>query len=148
MAKYSTYGMDCERLFVRDGRSMDEIHQATGLSRTTLNHWKKKYKWDVKRKIYQESPDASLFTLGRILTRKVEQINLLPIEMIDGKVTDQLSKIAKSLERLGKDTGIRSQSINVFARFGPFCKKKEEDKEEDEWLTKMMQAFFEDVREE
>jgi len=148
VAKYSTYGMDAERLYVREGKTIEELHQILGISRTTFIKWKEKYKWDAKRKVYLSTPRATIDTLERVLAKKVEQIDTMQVDEINQTVTDGLVKLMAAVRRAKKEVSFRSQSINVMGRFGPFVKNKEKDRVKVEWLTKMMQAFFEDIREE
>ncbi len=148
MAKYSTYGTDCERLYVRENVSIDDLHASTGISKTTLYAWKKEYKWDIKRKIYLSSPTATVDLLERILRRKVEQLSEMPIEEISNDVGDNLVKLMASVRRAKKEEHPRTQVINVFSKFAPFVKNREKDKDRIEWLTDMMQTFFEEIRDE
>lgn len=148
MGKYATYGVDSERLYVREGKTVEEIHQILGLSRTTIIKWKKKGKWDAKRKAYLSTPRATVDTLERVLAKKVEQVDQMEPEEINQTVTDGLVKLMAAVRRAKKEVHFRSEAINVMARFGPFVRDREKDKGKVEWLTKMMRAFFEDIRDD
>ena len=110
--------------------------------------WKKKCKWDAKRKAYLTTPRATIDTLERILAKKVEQINELPAGEIDQTVADGLVKLMAAVRRARKEEHFRSQAINVMSRFGPFVRDREKEKYKVEWLSKMMKAFFEDIRDD
>ena len=56
MGKLALYYDEAERLYVREGFSLDTIVGMLGkkVSRKTLFNWKKDHEWEVKRKTYIE----------------------------------------------------------------------------------------------
>ncbi len=66
-AKFSVYGRECERLYVEDGRSVEEIHELIGgaVGRHSIYRWAKKYDWQKLRMEFYRSDENDYYTMAR-----------------------------------------------------------------------------------
>ena len=111
--------IEAEQLFVRHGRTIEDISSALSLSRGTVARWSKSGDWVRKRQEFlRESPLAPIETLKKQRLRVIELMPTTPAP--DAGLADQLWKITRTIESLearGDNIGGTLDVIERFARF-------------------------------
>jgi hypothetical protein len=101
MAKGQFHGLEAERLYVIEQCTLEEIAGRLGVSVRTIQNWKGKGDWDVKRRAYlasRRSFHEELYEFGKDLLTKIRA------DMAEGKdiPTGQLYALLRLLPNLVK----------------------------------------------
>jgi len=105
MAIDSALKADCERMYVDELLSIEEVCSKTGVSPTTFYRWRKEGGWDQER----ENTMGLREKLGRLLYRLIEA-QLEPGAQIDTQGVFSLIKILEKYQRTG---AVRERIIYV-----------------------------------
>ncbi len=146
MAKFNDYGFEAENLYVRKGMTLEQIANLLGISVQSLSRWKKRGDWGGKRKIFMASPSGAIGALEEVLRNKIEELRNLPAEEINSKRIDGITKLVASISRIRKEQDLRTQAIFVMQEFGRFIRARDLNQHDLDVVTKLIQEFFEFVR--
>ena len=156
MAKFSKYGTEAERLFVRKGKSPAEVAAALrelfgrgAPSEATIDRWRRRYNWDRKREVYRKSPQSALDDMEAVIpsfTRELRDMvtrgSLSPADTDKAnRLADSLSKLTKSIGAVRKEQDILSATVEVMGKFCPYVKANEKDEEVLERLVEHINNF-------
>lgn len=147
MAKFQIYGLEAEELYVKGGKTLEEISKFLGISIKTLSCWKKRGEWSEKRKTYLTSAQGTIGILETVLQEKIEELRGLPAEEINSKRIDGITKLVASIQKLKREDDLKAQTINVMGEFGRFVRAKSLKERELDLVTRLIQEFFEFIRE-
>ncbi len=146
MGKFSRYGQNAEDLYVRQGKTLQDISELLGISMQTLSRWKQKYDWTERRRIYRVSMPGTIQILEDVLKEKIEQLRELQAQDVDGKQIDGITKLVASIQKLKREDDLRSQTIRVMSEFSRFIKQKNLKERELDLVINLVQEFFDFVR--
>lgn len=144
--KEAIYYEPARDLFVKKNKNLREISEIIPVSPQTLSKWKADGDWDREKKAYLTSPQGAVEILKEVLLLKTEEIRGMTASEIDAGTLDSLAKLVAMITRLEKEADPLAQTIFVFEKFSGFVREKERDSEKIDWISKMMQGFFENVR--
>jgi len=95
------------RLYYMQGETQKSIALKTGVSETTISKWAIEGKWQIKRASINiarpELVNKTLLLINSILENAIDAED--PLVGI-GKITDQISKLATTIEKLDKKTNL------------------------------------------
>jgi len=148
MAKYRSYGMEAESMYIRKNKKCTEIGELLGISWRTIERWKRKYNWEEKRLEYNKTARGAIEVIETLLHEKLDDfVKKEDITLKDIKgFADAISKIVASLEKLRKTTDLRTQVITVMTEFSSYIKKINLKVGQIEFVTKLVQGFFDYTR--
>ena len=116
--KSQTDRIMAERLFVREGKSLEEIAAATAIGKATLARWSKDGEWVRKRaERNRESPQASIDKLKR---QRELQITALGDGVASAEQIDALYKLNLMIEKMEASTGAIGPMLDTMGRFAEF----------------------------
>jgi len=147
MAKFQQYGANAEDLYVRKGRTLQEIAQLLGLSVQTLSRWKIRHHWAEKRREYQVSTPGTIALLEDVLAEKVQELRGLPADEVNSKRIDAITKLVSSIQKLRREDDLRTQTVHVMSEFSRFVRQKKLKERELDMVIGLVHEFFEFVRE-
>ena len=108
-----------ESLFVREGKSLEQIAVMTGVSAGTLKRWSADGRWAAKRKEHQhESPSVGLEKLKRLRARLIEEMPEDSHE--NASQIDQLAKLDKSIAGMERRADTIGATLDVMMSFAQF----------------------------
>lgn len=104
-----------EDMYIKEGKTLKEIHEKTGVSMTSLSRWNGEHKWKSRRSAYVNSSKQRVENIKEIISNITEQQlevfkelkkagdnrelkTELNSELV--KLSDQVSKWTKALEKL------------------------------------------------
>lgn len=134
-----------ESFFVRDGKTLDQIADLTGVSSATLAKWSKSGQWVKKRAERQrESPEASL---NRLKRQRELQVAALGDETVAGaEAIDALYKLNLLIEKMEASAEAIGPTLDVIGRFADFVMRHTDDPTRVEVLREWMEKFLAEER--
>lgn len=142
MGKARDFYEAATELYVRKGKTLEEIHGIIAVSTTTLTKWKKDGDWGRKRKDYltrtRQGPAQRLRDkLYKLLEDAPE---------IDGKTVDAVSKIVSAIEKIEGGRDPLGATIEVMDRFTKYLEINEKDSAFMDRFTEHLHGFFSEVK--
>ena len=114
-----------EDMAVREGRTLQEIAEFAGVSKTTVARWSKDGDWVEKRKRRQaENPQASLEKLHATRRRKLEA---WPDDPSPGEI-DALNKLDLVIAREEERVGGPGAALRVMEDFAAYVARTRDEK--------------------
>lgn len=111
------------------GETQKEIAGKVGVTAATVNHWVDKLSWKEQRTAMNltrpQLINRLLLALNEVIEKLLKEGNPENI----GKITDQLSKITSSIEKLDKKTNI-VDVIDIFSAFEKWMQQRMSDDQE------------------
>jgi len=121
--KEHSYLNQAERLFVHEGRTLEEITTRLSVDLTTLLDWQNKGEWDRKRSAILANPENLAERLRLALGKMLAALE--NGEELDPKAFDTIAKAAtaiKNLDRGGYD--LKVAGLKVMEDFTGFLKEQ------------------------
>ena len=138
--KEHNYLNQAERLFVHEGRTLEEITTRLSVDLTTLLDWQHKGEWDRKRSAILADPENLAERLRLALGKMLAALE--NGEELDPKAFDTIAKAAtaiKNLDRGGYD--LKVAGLKVMEDFTGFL-KSQAPPEEMMLVGKWIRAYF------
>jgi len=148
LAKKAVYGQEAERLYVRKGKTLEEISRLLHVSVRTLSLWKNRDNWSGKRKAFLTSPHGSAEALRDILEQKIHELQSLAPGEIDGKAIDGISKVVAAITKIERQADPLAEAINVLDSFTAFVRERESETKFLDRLYQWVHDFFEKLANE
>ncbi|HOQ59081.1 MAG TPA: phage terminase small subunit-related protein [Vicinamibacterales bacterium] len=114
---------NAESLFVREGRTLDDIAAAVGVSKATLARWSAAGKWTEKRAAFREGPMEFIATLKRERALLAEQVKSAAIAEKAGLI-DGMYKLDTMIERAERGAGALDRTMGVMEEFAAFAAQR------------------------
>jgi len=108
-----------ERMFIREGKGIQEIAAAIGVAPSTVTRWKKKRNWEQRRIDYQNSAMNIAEKLLKLLAEDVGKL-----EKLDSSSVDKIVKAVKAIRSLNQDVDMLGATIEVMEQFANFLQSK------------------------
>jgi hypothetical protein len=144
MGKYTISGPAAYQLY-KEGSTLEEISEITGVSVTTLSGWSQKYDWPAKREMARKTAGALYETLA---SKFAEGVRDMPVPELMGKFgADAVSKVASALHRLGGVDDFPSQVVTVLDDMSKWVSSSDKPDEVKEARMEMIQEYFAYVKE-
>jgi len=142
MSKKATYGVQCENLYVRDGRNVSEISRILPVTIPTISKWKIAGEWDRKRDVFMRS---SVIASEMLLSEAVALLKNREAsdEPMPAKEADAIVKIISAAKRLEEKTDFPETALVVLGELLQFL--KERDREAAKALDRNVTDFSEYV---
>ncbi len=142
MAKARDFYPAAEELYVRKGKTLEEIKAIIAVSTTTLTKWKKDGDWGRKRKDYlTRTRQGPAQRLRDKLFKLLEDA-----QDIDPKTVDSVSKIVAAIEKIEGGRDALGATIEVMDRFSQYLQKNEKDSAFLDRFTEHLHGFFSEVK--
>ncbi len=142
MAKARDFYPTAEELYVRKGKTLEEIKAIVGVSTTTLSKWKKDGDWGRKRKDYltrtRQGPAQRLRDKLYSLLEETGEI--------DPKVVDSVSKIVAAIEKIEGGRDSLGSAIETMDKFTKYLQRNEKDTVFMDRFTEHLHGFFSEVK--
>jgi hypothetical protein len=133
-----------ENLFVRDGKSIEEIAAATGISKGALGKWSKAGGWVQKRaERNRESPQVSIDKLKR---QRELQIGAIGEGAASAEQIDSLYKLNLLIEKMEAGSGAIGPMLDVMGRFAEFVMREADDVGHVEVIREWIEKFLAEER--
>lgn len=129
-----------ERMYIREGKSIEQIATTLGVSRTTLYRWKKERNWDERKYEMETSAQFIGEKLMKLLADDVRKL-----EKLDAKSVDRIVKAIKSIKSLDSEVDILGSTLLVMEQFAFYLQQK--DAELYEKLQELLPDFLVFMRE-
>ena len=140
MSKIREYYDECERLYVREGKTQREIAELFNISEKTISKWSRMGEWARKRKEYLTSSRTGVAEkLRERLYRLIEE------EAIDARKADEIYKLMLTIEKI-QGFDLMAATIEVMDRFSRFVRGRVQDRGFLDKLSDLMQAFFNEIK--
>jgi len=139
--KEHNYLNQAERLFVHEGRTLEEINTRLSVPLTTLSVWQNKGEWDRKRRAILANPENLAERLRLALGKMLAALE--NGEELDPKAFDPLAKAAtaiKNLDRGGYD--LKVAGLKVMEDFSGFLKEQQVEGGELQLIGSRIRAWF------
>ena len=110
---------EAQRQFVREGRTVEQIASACGLSKSTVSKWCAAGKWmDRRQEVLRESPMATVEKLKARRATIIQNMSANPND--DAALEDRLLKLTQAIDRMeraGESIGTTLDVMERFARY-------------------------------
>jgi hypothetical protein len=139
--KEHSYLNQAERLFVHEGRTLEEITTRLSVDLTTLLDWQNKGEWDRKRSAILANPENLAERLRLALGKMLAALE--NGEELDPKAFDTIAKAAtaiKNLDRGGYD--LKVAGLKVMEDFTGFLKEQLVEPGELQLIGSRIRAWF------
>jgi hypothetical protein len=139
--KEHSYLTQAERLFVHEGRTLEEITTRLSVDLATLLDWQNKGEWDRKRSAILANPENLAERLRLALGKMLAALE--NGEELDPKAFDTIAKAAtaiKNLDRGGYD--LKVAGLKVMEDFTGFLKEQLEEPGELQLIGSRIRAWF------
>lgn len=142
MAKYETYGIEAERLFVEKGMSLTQIAKILPVSTQTLVAWRKKNHWDKKRSRFLTQPTGITDRLRELLELRLKRLfeKMDQGEEVTDAEIDGITKLVASIKKIEKEVDLTATAPMLMKEFATFLIQKSR---EDEQLSEVKEVFGE-----
>ncbi|APF20382.1 phBC6A51 family helix-turn-helix protein [Caldithrix abyssi] len=108
-----------ERLYIREGKSIENIATALGVSRTTLYRWKKERNWDERK---YEMETSAQFVSEKLMKLLADDVRNL--QKLDAKSVDRIVKAIKSIKSLDNEVDILGSTLLVMEQLAYYLQQK------------------------
>ncbi len=108
-----------ERMYIREGKPIEKIAAALGVSRTTLYRWKKERNWDERKYELETSAQFVSEKLMKLLADDVRNL-----QKLDAKSVDRIVKAIKSIKSLDNEVDILGSTLLVMEQFAYYLQQK------------------------
>jgi transcriptional regulator with XRE-family HTH domain len=139
MGKYATLGPTAYKLY-KEGSTLEEIAQFTGVSVTTLSGWSQKYDWPKKRELAQQRAGSIHEIIAAKFHEGLQEMSVPEMMGVNG--ADALAKLASALSRLGGIDDFPSMAVTVLDDFSKWVSACDKSEEEKEILMDAIQEYF------
>lgn len=106
--------IELAKLYYMNGENQKSIAEKVGVSEVTISRWVKKYGWrEIRTGIQITRPEIVNKNL-LLISRLLDKLNSEEIDLANtGKIVDQISKLAASIEKIDKKANV-IDAIEVF----------------------------------
>ena len=146
MGKYELYGAQAERMYVQEGKTLEQIKEILQVSLPTLSDWSKKCDWPKKRAEKLKRPQLIEERVRHKLYEKLEALCQVHNEDFGSKEADQISKLVSALGKLEANRDPLRAAVSIMEQFTNFLRRKQPQLIPQ--LAEIIPAFFEQVRED
>ncbi|MGA8572662.1 MAG: hypothetical protein ACLP7A_07985 [Desulfobaccales bacterium] len=130
-----------ERLFVQEGRTLEEISSRLKVDLTTLLGWQKKGEWDRKRSALLANPENLAERLRLALGKMLDALE--NGEELDPKAFNSIARAATAVKNLDRgDYDLKAAGLKVMEDFTRFLKEHLGDPEELQLIGARIRAWF------
>ncbi len=130
-----------ERLFVHEGRTLEEITTRLSVDLTTLLDWQNKGEWDRKRSAILADPENLAERLRLALGKMLAALE--NGEELDPKAFDTIAKAATAIKNLDRGNyDLKVAGLKVMEDFTGFLKEQLGEPEELQLIGSRIRAWF------
>jgi hypothetical protein len=139
--KEHNYSNRAERLFVHEGRTLEEITTRLSVDLSTLLDWQKKGEWDRKRSAILANPENLAERLRLALGKMLAALE--NGEELDPKAFDTIAKAATAIKNLDRGNyDLKVVGLKVMEDFAGFLKEQLSEPEELQLIGSRIRAWF------
>ena len=139
--KEHSYLNQAERLFVHEGRTLEEITTRLSVDLTTLLDWQKKGEWDRKRNAILANPENLAERLRLALGKMLAALE--NGEELDPKAFDTIAKAATAIKNLDRGNyDLKVAGLKVMEDFTGFLKEQLVEPGELQLIGSRIRAWF------
>lgn len=108
------------------GESQKSIATRLGVSEVTIGRWSEKDGWKIKRASMNVTRPEIVNKNLMLISKLLDKLNSEDVDMSNvGKIIDQISKLAASIERIDKKANV-IDAIEVFTSLNKWLEKRME----------------------